>query len=405
MKVLLSCYACSPFKGSEPGMGWNFVNSLSKYHELYVISEGKFQQDIEQYYSEHPQEKTNIHFYFIWKKRHKKLRKLWPPSYYWFYNAWQEKAANLAVLLDKQYDFDIVHQLNMIGYRSPGFLYRLNKPLVWGPVGGFNIIPWRLLPSMGVYGAAFYTFRNLINLLQMNCSSMVSKMVKNADAIICATNDDAKSIKRLWNRTSYMITEVGLSNINEISVQKKKDDILNICWSGVNEPRKSLNLLLDSMLKCKSLNHIHLDVIGDGKCHHKWMQQAKKDDIEQYITWHGCVERKKAIQVMQQADVFAITSLSDATSTVLLEALSMGLPILTLNHLGFAGVVNDTCGIKIDISTHKKITNDFAKAIDYIYNNKNYRLELSEGAKKRALDFRWEDKASLINKIYKSIVK
>ena len=34
MRILVNCYACSPYKGSEPGMGWNFVKGLSKYHEL-----------------------------------------------------------------------------------------------------------------------------------------------------------------------------------------------------------------------------------------------------------------------------------------------------------------------------------------------------------------------------------
>ena len=85
MKILVSCYACTPYKGSEPGMGWKFVNSLSKYHELYVITETKFKPDLERYFSEHPENQSRFHFFFIQKDRHKKLRKIWPPSYYWFY--------------------------------------------------------------------------------------------------------------------------------------------------------------------------------------------------------------------------------------------------------------------------------------------------------------------------------
>lgn len=96
MRVLVSCYACSPYKGSEPGMGWNFIKCLSSKLELHVIVESKFEEDINRYLESHSEEKNNMHFYFVAKERHKKLRKLWPPSYYWFYNLWQKKVYFLA---------------------------------------------------------------------------------------------------------------------------------------------------------------------------------------------------------------------------------------------------------------------------------------------------------------------
>lgn len=46
MRILVNCYACSPYKGSEPGMGWNFVKGLSKYHELFILTESKFKDAI-----------------------------------------------------------------------------------------------------------------------------------------------------------------------------------------------------------------------------------------------------------------------------------------------------------------------------------------------------------------------
>ena len=76
MKILINCYACSPYKGSEPGMGWNFVKCLCRLHELHIITESKFKPDLNRYFKEHPEETPFYHFYFIEKKRHKKLRKV-----------------------------------------------------------------------------------------------------------------------------------------------------------------------------------------------------------------------------------------------------------------------------------------------------------------------------------------
>ena len=58
---------------------------------------------------------------------------------------------------------------------------------------------------------------------------------------------------------------------------------------------------------------------------------------------------------MSLGHVLCITSISDLTSTVTLEGLSYGLPIISLNHCGFAHVIDDSCGIKIPVKTPQKL--------------------------------------------------
>lgn len=398
MKVLVNCYACSPYKGSEPGMGWNFIKALSKFHELHIITESKFKNDLDKYFSEHPDELKNCHFYFIAKERHKKLRRIWPPSYYWFYKAWQKEAFILAQKLEAQHNFDVVHQLNMIGYREPGYLYRLNKPFVWGPIGGFNITPWKLLPSMGLYGCLFYGCRNLINLWQMHCSKQVKQAIEQSKELISATKDDQTTIKKLWQKDSLIIPEVGFTPNNH-TILKTRNGKLRICWSGLHIPRKALNLLLEAVNISKYKEQIELHILGAGSYTKKWERLAKKLSITN-IEWHGWVEKEKALEIMQDTHVFAITSLSDATSTVLLEALSYGLPIIALDHLGFSNIITPKCGIKVKVQSKKQVLRDFAFAIDQLFEDEPLRQRLAKGALKRAKDFTWEEKAQTIHSLY-----
>lgn len=404
MKALINCYACSPYKGSEPGMGWNFVKCISRHHELHIITESKFQPDLEKYFSEHPEEKRYYNFYFIQKERHKKLRKIYPPSYYWFYKKWQKKALKLALELDKKYNFDIVHQLNMVGYREPGYLYKLNKPFVWGPIGGFNITPWNLLYTMGIYGAIFYFCRNVINKFQMHNSRRVKSAVHSSNALISATKDDYDSILNLYNKESIIIPEVGFTSLHKGAEPRKREGKLRICWSGLHIPRKSLNFLLEAVSSCKNKDNIELHIIGDGECNSKWKSLAKKLEVKN-IKWYGWIDREKALNIMKDSHVFSITSLSDATSTVLLEALSIGLPVIALNHLGFANVITDNCGIKINLDSKKQLVCDIAAAIDGLYDNEDLRYSLSQGAIERSKEFSWEKKAERINDIYKKITR
>ena len=403
MKILINCYACSPYKGSEPGMGWNFIKSLCRLHELHIITESKFQQDLNQYFEEHPEEKPFYHFYFIEKERHKKLRKIWPPSYYWFYKAWQKKALILAKTLDQKENFDVIHQLNMVGYREPGYFYKLNKPLVWGPIGGMCISPWCLLPSTGIYGTLYYGFRNLINIYQMHFKTRVRSFAKSSSAIISATQDNHDGILKRWGKESIIIPEVGmLEDKQKKQISPRSNNILKIAWSGQHTPVKALNLLLEAISISNLKDNIELHVIGQGKYTLRWKRLAKRYHLNNII-WHGWVKREEAISIMKECNLFCITSIADLTSTVLLEALSYGLPVIALNHCGFSNVITIDCGIKIDIHSKKQVVNDFAQAIKTIYNNEEWRIQISQNALKRASDFTWEEKATQIDNIYHQI--
>ena len=405
MKILVNCYACSPYRGSEPGMGWNFVSSLAKHHELHIITESKFEQDIAKYFEENPEEKVYYRFYFIRKERHKKLRKIWPPSYYWFYRNWQKKAYQLALELHNKENFDVVHQLNMVGYREPGYLWKINDvPFVWGPIGGFNITPWNMLPSMGLYGLVFYGCRNTINLWQMHTMQRVKNAMQRANALISATQDCKDAIKKLYGKSSTIVSEVGLVKLEEtIATERKNNEPLKICWSGQHTPGKSLNLLIEALAKIDTTN-IELHVIGKGRETCKWQEKARRLGVENII-WHGWVERSKAISIMKESHAFIITSMCDLTSTVILEALSLGLPVITMDHCGFSNVINEKCGIKIPVTNQSQITDELGKAITKIAKDEEYRKQLSEGAILRAKDFAWEEKARTLDNIYKQVAK
>jgi len=406
MKILVSCYACSPYKGSEPGMGWNFIRVLSRCHELHVIAESKFREDLERYLSAHPEELKSVRFYFIEKERHKTLRKIWPASYYWFYRAWQKKAYRLALKLEEENDFDMVHQLNMVGYREPGYLWKMDKPVVWGPIGGFNITPWRLLPSLGAYGCAFYFFRNVINLCQMHWKRRVRRAMKTCAAIVSATQDTHDAVLDLYGRNTPIIPEVGFANPMQAArkvLRRSAEQKLRLSWSGQHTPRKALNILFKALLGCRCRDHVEVHVIGKGLYTKRWKRMAENMGIGNNIVWHGWIPKKEAIAVMESCHLMAITSLSDLTSTVLLEALSCGLPVIALDHCGFSNVITERCGIKIPIGSMKEVTGAYAAAIDSFFYDEPKRQACSDGAFERASEYSWEGKLQRLNDIYAEI--
>jgi glycosyltransferase involved in cell wall biosynthesis len=407
LKILISAYACSPYKGSEPGVGWNFVKKASKFHVLHVLTEEReFREDIERYLHENPNFE-NVTFHFI-PREIESLSRFFSPIFYFFYNKWQKKAFKIAKELEEKENFDIVHQLNFVGYREPGYLWKINKPFVWGPIGGMDNTAFKLLFNLDYKRFLYYFSRNIINRLQALLLFRPKKAARRErNHLISATIKNKECILRFWGKESTIIPEVGQElSVEKIFVpQRMFNEPLKIVWSGEHTGGKALNILLKSLSKLPLSYNWQLTVLGHGVMTSNWKNLTKRLNFENRIYWTGWLPKEKAHKIMIDSHLMCITSLKDLTSTVLLEALSFGLPVICIDHCGFSNVINKDCGIKIPIDFPRKLTFSFSKAIEVFYLNEDFRLKLANGAIKRAADFSWSEKIEKLNGIYESLVK
>lgn len=401
LKVLLGCYACDPGYGSEPGMGWNFVSNIAKHHDVHaIVEEGEFKETLTRFAAEHTEKVQNITFHFVRRTHHETLRKFWPPSYYWFYRAWHRKAYLLAKELDKTENFDIVHQVTISGFREPGFLWKLGKPFIWGPLGGFTDTPWCLLSCLGAVGALHFGIRNVLNGIQKRWGFSARAAARHAAAILTSTTKAVEEIRRFWGREAVLMNEVGLEtgHTQHAPVAHEEGTPLRICWAGEHIPRKALDLLLHALPHCQEKMELH--VLSKGPRMQAWKQLAHRLGLDSVVTFHGFVPREEAFRIMSSSHVFCITSVREDTSTVVFEAFRYGLPIIALDHCGFSHVINDHCGIKIPIYSRKQVICDYARHLDYLATHENKRRQLSAGALKRCQAFTWDAKMATLNTIY-----
>lgn len=408
LKVLLCCYACDPNLGSEPGMGWNFVTNIAKFHDVHaIVEEEKFKANLTQYATAHPEAVRNITFHFIPKDRHRILRRIWPPSYYWFYRKWNKRAYKLAVELDKQEHFDIVHQITLAGYREPGFLWKLGKPFIWGPIGGFSQTSWSLLKGTDLHNIVYFGLRNIINYCQKRWGYAGRKVAPNAHTILISDKQGINDVLYYWNQPSEHMLEVGTypCSAPDTIINRHAEDTFRICWVGHLIPLKSLEILLHAIALCRT-KKLHLEVLGKGPCLQKWQTLAAKLRIETKVTFHGYTEHSKTLNTMQKSHVFCHTSIKEGgTGTVILEALQCGLPIIALDHCGQAAVIDESCGFKIPIRSRQQIIENIAEKLDFLANNEDFRFSLAVGALNRSKLFSWNAKMQQLNHIYEAASK
>jgi hypothetical protein len=83
LKVLVVAAAAHPEKGSEPGLGWGWIEALSAHHDLWVITgekEGN-REAINGRFEEVADLSKSIAIYFIPRPEGPKLNRIFPPFY------------------------------------------------------------------------------------------------------------------------------------------------------------------------------------------------------------------------------------------------------------------------------------------------------------------------------------
>lgn len=411
LKLLINAYACSPDMGSEPGMAWNWCSHLAKHAELYIITEGEFREKIEAVVPTLPQGK-NMHFYY--NPVSDKIRRMcWNQGnwrFYKYYKEWQWKTYLMAQDICKEEKIDLLHQLNMIGFREPGYLWKLSKetniPFVWGPIGGLKQFPLRYTDGGGWKIWAYLALKNCINYLQVISNSRVNKAFRQASLLISSIPDSYRAIKRYKGLESVLIPETGCFNFDVATTRKDRFNgkTLHVMWVGKFGFRKRLDIALWTIATVANPN-IVLHVYGSGS--ESRVAEAKalaeKLGITDQVEWMGNRPNGEVRQAMADADVFLFTSVSEDTSTVVMEAISSHLPVLCFDCCGMSAVIDEQVGVKIPLTRPMQSVKDYASQIEYLYNNRDVLEQLSANCAQRQQELSWERKTEQMMEIYRKV--
>lgn len=415
MKILVITYPCSPYRGSEFSVSWNFVQNMSKHHELYVLygtSGNGFGNvsEMNAYLNEHPM--PNVHFIDVQSPQNvrvsflalcRKINYLF--GSYFQYKYWHKQVHQTAKELVVKENIDIIHFLNPIGFKEPGECWKVkNVPYVWGPLQAVENRPFALYKALDKKGKIGALGRLILHNGIFMLSHKIRQVMHRADVLFAATPNTVYMIKKIYHRDAIYLPENGIVKINRRSpITFQQGQILQLIWIGALCPRKALIILLDALNHTHS-RQWHLDVIGGGGNLFKQLKEKSKQlGIDDHITWHGSIPRAEVLQLMKTAHLHVISSLGEATTTVLWEAMSWAVPTMTLDHCGMAGVVCEKCGIKIPIHSYKQVVTDMAEHIDHLIEQPEIIGQLSQGVIECSEKFMWSNRIKIFNEVYERI--
>lgn len=407
MKTLINAYACSPGMGSEPGMAWNWIVNLAKFCELEIITEGEFADKIEQVLPSLPQG-ANMHFHYI-PVSDKVRRMCWNQGdwrFYRHYRHWQWRAYLMARDLCNWEHIDILHQLNMIGFREPGYLWKLSKekgiPFVWGPVDAKDKFPVAYLQGASLKQKSFMRLKNAITMFQLRYSWRVKEATHQSFIVFAASGNSVSSLKKYLNCDAVLMNETGCSPSSSTHCWKTKYTF-DILWVGKMDFRKQLGIALHAVARC-GINVVKLHIVGGGDSS-TYKSLANTLGIGNQCEWYGSVSHDEVQRLMSTSDLLLFTSVAEGTPHVVLESIANGLPVLCFDTCGQGDVVNAECGIKVPLSNPEQSATDFAKDIVFLSTHRDELRRMSKGCEKVCNQFSWENKARKMVSFYEEVTK
>ena len=403
-RVLQLSYACGPGRGSEPGIGWHRALEAAKSFDVWVLCEGhEFAESIRRYLDADGPIR-GLHFTFVYKRGYERRLERIPGLYQFIYRLWQRRALHAARRLHAEVGFDLVHQVNIASFRSPGLFWQLDAPFVWGPVGGTQNYPWRFLGEAGLRGALGEMLRSTANDLQLRHSSRVRAAARRAARVLASSSINRRRLADALGIDSQLLCDVGIEEIAGEPKDFEEPRAIKILWCGEFSPRKALSLLIKALARLPGGVPYQLRVIGDGRLRGRWQRLARRSGVAEHTEWLGWLPRNDTLSQYRWADVFVFSSLRDTTGTVILEALAAGLPVVCLDHQGAHDVVTDECGIKVPVTTPKQVINALRDAIATLAGQPEVRRRMSVAAVERAQQYLWSRNGEALTQVYRDVL-
>jgi len=402
--ILITAYDVNPYQGSESATGWNYPYNLSKYNKITVVTRENNLPEIQRFIAENQLDVVNLKFVGfdlpVWARFWKKGSR---GSFLYFY-LWQFFLS--VSFFSKRDQFDICHGLNFHCDWAPSFLWLLGKPFIWGPINHNEPLPDYALKGLTKGELRKEKIKQVFKWIFWSLDPFLFLCKKKATKILVGHSDVIKRLGLSLNKCvlfNQIATEVRQKHVGN-------NEGFNVLFIGRGLLIKNYLTVLDAFKLCienKEFTNKNLSIsfVGVGKkAKNKLLSRALELNIEQYLSVHKWVAFEDIEQYYLDANVFCFPSFEGA-GMVIAEALSYGVPVITIDKNGAAHELKEDCSFVISSSDKRGMVIGVSNAIALLINDKNKYLLMRDAAYSYAeKKLSWQAKSKTIGDIYTSIL-
>lgn len=211
-----------------------------------------------------------------------------------------------------------------------------------------------------------------------------------------------------YNINNEPVTEVAV-DIDDIKDTSSKKSINKECVFlvvGRMIYRKGLDFLFDTLMRIPRETKYQVRVVGDGPELERLRRRCRDDlNLSEHVHCMGSIPYMEMEKEYAGANVFIMPSIRETTGTVLLEAMSKGIPVITINKFGGATLFDEDTGWLYEGNTKEEYIENLKKAILECIANPDEVARRGKNARKKAEKYTWQEKNEKYQAIYEELLK
>lgn len=211
-----------------------------------------------------------------------------------------------------------------------------------------------------------------------------------------------------YNISNEPVTEVAvdIDDIKDTSNEKSQNEECVFLVAGRMIYRKGLDFLFDVLMRIPQKTRYQVRVVGDGpELDHLRRRCKDNSNLSEHVHCMGSIPYMEMEKEYAGANVFIMPSIRETTGTVLLEAMSKGIPVITINKFGGATIFDENTGWLYDGNTREDYIENLKKAILECIANPDEVARRGTNARMKAEKYTWQEKNKKYQKIYEELLR
>lgn len=395
-RVAMLAYACDPEGGGEHWLGWGWAEEAARFCDVQLITTSKSRAAIERHAA-----RCGItpHFVEIPRALRWLSARLGTAGSWWRKIAWAKRAAQCAARLHRAQSLALVHQTTFHSFRVPFYAASLGVPSVWGPIAGGEHTPPGFDEFLGDAAPAERA-RTRQNRLWLRWPRL-QRALREAHAIFVSNHTTLEFLPAA-SRAKSIVVPPNAPRPGDAPAprESRASGALALLYVGNCVATRSLPLVFRALAH-PGLENCTLTVVGRGPALDGWRREAAALGIGARVHFAGQVTREQLPALYAAADALVFPALRDAGGSALIEAMSLGVPVVCLDWGGPGEMVDAESGVKITITSPELTITGFADAFARLRDEPAWRAQLAERAAERVrAHFTWEAKGRLLEATY-----
>jgi len=229
---------------------------------------------------------------------------------------------------------------------------------------------------------------------------LVSELIKNSDLVTTVSNAVSHELRKYYAECIQPVV-IGNGVDERRFIPAETQDTGNyVLYVGRLTYKKGLF----DLLKCATLlrmTDVSFVLAGEGELYAMLRRKVRDIGLQDMIRFEGHVNTRELIRLYQNASVFVFPSYYEGLPTAILEAMSIGLPVVATYVGGIREVIKDG---ENGVSIPPGAPNRMAEAISVLIQDRELRKKLGRNARRTIEEsYTWDRVTDRLERCYSSL--